>query len=166
MDPDRSPDELDPQGSEPHTWQRDVTTAGEIMTVGVRCVAPQTTLEDIARVMRDENCGVVPVVDTAHRLIGILTDRDLIVRAVAEGKPLATTRADEVMTNEIEAVTSDEPVEGVIELMGRRQVRRVPVVDRDDRLIGIVSMGDIATRADYDEELREALERVSARRRR
>jgi len=164
MDRDESPDQLNPEGSEPQTWQRDVTSAGEIMTVGVRGVGPEATLEDVARIMRDENCGVVPVVDPGHRLIGIVTDRDLVVRAAAAGKPLATTRADEVMTNEIEAVTSDEPLDGVIELMGRKQVRRIPVVDRSDRLIGIISMGDVATRADYDEELCEALERVSAKR--
>jgi CBS domain-containing protein len=145
-------------------WQREAITAGEIMTHQLRCARPDTTLQEVAVIMRDENIGVVPVVEAGGRLVGMVTDRDLVVRAAATGKPLAEMSAGEVMTDDIEAVTPDEQVRDVIELMGERQIRRIPVVDRDDRLLGIISMGDVASRADYDEELQEALERVSSKR--
>lgn len=145
-------------------WQREAMTAGEIMTSNVRFVAPETTLDEVARIMRDENCGVVPVIDARRRLVGMVTDRDLVVRAAADGRAFNTTRVSEIMTDEIDAVTADEPIKDVIDLMGKKQVRRVPVVDRDDQLIGIIAMADIANRADYDEDLQDALERVSSRR--
>jgi CBS domain-containing protein len=145
-------------------WQREVMTAGEIMTARVRCVSPETALDEVAGVMREENVGVVPVIDARRRLVGMVTDRDLVVRAAADGRGFSSTHVSEVMTDEVDAVTADEPVPAVIELMGKRQVRRVPVVDRDDRLVGIIAMADIATRADFDEELQDALQRVSSRR--
>ncbi|HJR41036.1 MAG TPA: CBS domain-containing protein, partial [Gemmatimonadaceae bacterium] len=77
--------------------------------------------------------------------------------------PLALRVAD-VMTEDVEAVTPDELVRDVVDLMGDRQIRRVPVVDADDRLVGIISMADVATRADFDEDLQDALEEISARR--
>ena len=73
-------------------------------------------------------------------------------------------RVEDVMTDDVSAVTEDEPLTSVLDLMGRKQIRRVPVVDRDDRLLGIISMADIANRADYDEDLQDAFERISSRR--
>jgi CBS domain-containing protein len=82
----------------------------------------------------------------------------------AAGRSFADTPAAEAMTDVVQAVTPDEKVEDVIDLMAAKQIRRVPVVDRDDRLLGVVSMADVATRADHQSELGEALERVSAKR--
>src|SRR5215831_4378024 len=138
-------------------WQREVITAGEIMTTRLRCASRDTNLEEVARIMGRENCGVVPVVGEHGRLEGMLTDRDLVLRAAAEGRPFAQTRAGEIMTDEVEAVTPDEELRAVIDLMGKKQIRRVPVVDNDDRLLGMISLGDVATRADCDEELALAL---------
>jgi CBS domain-containing protein len=104
----------------------------------------------------------VPVVDGAGRLEGILTDRDIVVRGLVEEGTLR--RIEDVMTDDVSAVTEDEPLTSVLDLMGRKQVRRVPVVDRNDRLLGIISMADIANRADYDEDLQDAFERISSRR--
>jgi CBS domain-containing protein len=81
----------------------------------------------------------------------------------SEESPLDATARD-VMTDDVEAVTPDEDLHDVVHLMGEHQVRRVPVVERGDRLVGIVSMADVATRADYDEDLQDALEEISARR--
>ncbi|MFL5358985.1 CBS domain-containing protein [Archangium sp.] len=145
-------------------WKREPLTAREIMTRQVKGVRLDSGLREVARVMKEEDCGIVPVVDERGRLRGVLTDRDMVIRTLAEGRPPDTLHARDIMTEDVEAVTPDEDIHSIIALMGRRQVRRVPVVEQDDRLVGIISMADIATRADYDEELQRALDRISARR--
>lgn len=145
-------------------WHREALMVRDIMTRNLKAVSPQSTLREAAQIMRDENIGIVPVVDQNRRLLGVLTDRDIVVRVVAEDRMPSQVRAQEVMTDDVEAVTEDEEVREVIELMGKKQIRRVPVVDPDDRLTGIVSLGDIANRADYDEELQEALQKISSKR--
>lgn len=144
-------------------WQREPLAARDVMTRNPKTVTRQSAHREAAAIMRDENCGVVPVVDSAGRLEGILTDRDIVVRGVAHDRALEL-RIEDVMTDDVSAVTEDEPLTSVLDLMGRKQVRRVPVVDRDDRLLGIISMADIANRADYDEDLQDAFERISSRR--
>lgn len=145
-------------------WQREPLTAREVMTRNVKTVRRDSSLKEVAQLMKDEDCGVVPVVDERGSLVGIITDRDLVIRAFTGGKTPDQLRAGDVMTDDVECVHPDESIHSVIELMGKRQIRRIPVVDRDDRVLGIISMGDIANRADYDEELQEALDRVSAKR--
>jgi CBS domain-containing protein len=153
-------------GSAPRTgrWQREPLTATEIMTRDPRTVTPEMPLAEVASLMKSENCGIVPVVDAERRLLGVVTDRDLVMRTLAEGRSADGVVVRDVMTDDVEAVTAHDPVRQVIELMGRSQVRRIPVVDRQDRLLGIISMADVANRADYDEDLQDALERISARR--
>jgi CBS domain-containing protein len=144
-------------------WQREPLAARDVMTRNPKTVTRQSQIREAAILMRDENCGVVPVVDAAGRLEGILTDRDVAVRGVSH-ESFSQLRIEQVMTDDVSAVTEDEPLTSVLDLMGRRQIRRVPVVDRDDRLLGIISMADIANRADYDEDLQDAFERISSRR--
>jgi CBS domain-containing protein len=144
-------------------WQREPLAARDVMTRNPKTVNRQSSIRDAAMIMRDENCGVVPVADGAGRLEGILTDRDVVVRGVAH-ESFGQLRVEQVMTDDVSAVTEDEPLTSVLDLMGRKQIRRVPVVDRDDRLLGIISMADIANRADYDEDLQDAFERISSRR--
>ncbi|HEY7529771.1 MAG TPA: CBS domain-containing protein [Gemmatimonadota bacterium] len=145
-------------------WQREALTAGEIMTRGIKAVTKQSTLGNVAQIMKDENCGIVPVVDESHKLLGVVTDRDIVVRALASDHGTTDVTVADVMSDDVEAVTPDEEVREVIEVMGQKQIRRVPVVDRDDRLVGIISMADIANRADFDEDLQDALERISSKR--
>jgi CBS domain-containing protein len=145
-------------------WQREPLTAAEIMTRDPRTVTAETPTAEVAAVMKSENCGIVPVVDAERRLQGVVTDRDIVMRTLAEGRSCDGVTARDVMTDDVEAVTPNDTVRQVIELMGRTQVRRIPVVDRQDRLLGIISMADIANRADYDEDLQDALERISSRR--
>jgi CBS domain-containing protein len=134
------------------------------MTRNVRTARLDSPVRDVAQIMKDEDCGVVPVIDERGSLVGIVTDRDLVVRGFTGGKTPDQLRVSDVMTDDVEAVTPDDNIHDVIALMGRRQIRRIPVVERDDRVVGIISMGDIANRADYDEELQEALDRVSSKR--
>jgi CBS domain-containing protein len=152
------------EGGVPRRWEHEPLLAHEIMTKRPRTVARDASLLEAAGIMRDENVGVVPVVDVEGRLVGLITDRDLVVRAFTEERSPEQFRARDVMTQDVDAVTPETSILQVIELMGRRQVRRVPVVDRDDRLLGIIAMADIANRAERDEELQAALERISSRR--
>ncbi|MFP2910127.1 CBS domain-containing protein [Pyxidicoccus sp. 3LFB2] len=145
-------------------WQREPLTAREVMTRNVRTAQLDSPVRDVAQIMKDEDCGVVPVVNAQGSLVGIVTDRDLVVRGFTGGKTPDQLRVSDVMTDDVEAVHPDENIHDVIALMGRKQIRRIPVVERDDRVVGIISMGDIANRADYDEELQEALDRVSSKR--
>ena len=130
----------------------------EIMTSKVEVLSPQDSVQLAACRMRDEDVGSVPVV-SADRLVGYVTDRDITVRAVAAGRE-PSTPVSEVMTVGVLACFEDEDVEAVAEKMAVHQVRRLPVLTRANRLCGIVSLGDIATKG-ADEAAEEALSEIS-----
>ncbi len=151
----------------------------DIMTRDVTVATRDTTIEEVARMMRDEDTGVIPVVDpvateapeaTADRregrnhgkLVGLITDRDIVIRAIAEGKDPRTTRAEEIMTTDIYTAQPNDRVVEVIRTMGDKQVRRIPVVDREGNLRGIISMADVALETEEDRELAHALEEISS----
>jgi CBS domain-containing protein len=115
----------------------------EIMTAHARCVGPENTLVEAAGLMRELDVGALPVCDD-DRLAGMVTDRDIALRGVADGKDPNTTPIREVMTPGIVYAFADQPVEEVARIMEERQIRRVPVLNREKRLVGIVSLGDIA----------------------
>lgn len=140
---------------------REPLTAREVMTHQTGTVKPDSGLREVARRMKEER-GIVPVVDEHGRLRGVVTERDLIVRVLAEGRAPDSLHAQDVMTDEVEAVSPHETLPAVIMLMGRHRLRHMPVVERDGRLVGIVAMADLATRAEHDEELREILHHITA----
>jgi CBS domain-containing protein len=115
----------------------------EIMTAHARCVGPENTLVEAAGLMRELDVGALPVCEE-DRLVGIVTDRDLALRGIANGKDPNTATIGEVMTAGVVHVFADQSVEEVARLMETRQIRRVPVLNRGKRLVGIVSLGDIA----------------------
>jgi len=137
--------------------------AQDIMSKDPICVTPDTSLADAARLMKDENIGVVPVVDaeSSRRLIGILTDRDIAIRAVAEGRDGATTSVGHIMTADVRTSTPSDSVNDVMELMGREQVRRVPVVDDRGALVGIIAQADIVLEAKDDKRAEKTVEQIS-----
>ncbi|MBA2412516.1 MAG: CBS domain-containing protein [Burkholderiaceae bacterium] len=130
-------------------------TIAEIMTTDVEVVRPEETLRDAARAMADLDVGSLPVCD-GKKLIGMITDRDITVRAVAEGKS-SDTPVSEVMTDEVVWCSESDSVDEVLQKMSEAQVRRIPVVDEDRQLVGIVALGDIALEEDddVDETLRD-----------
>jgi CBS domain-containing protein len=184
----------------------------DIMTRDVTVATRETSLEEVARMMRDEDTGVIPVVERMQnaplhtaasasanaakdagtavtpvvpvspapigespearrinadihgngRLVGLITDRDIVVRALAEGREARTTRAEEIMTAEVHTAHPNDRVIDAIRKMGDKQVRRIPVVDRDGTLRGIISMADVALETNDDRELAEALEEISS----
>ena len=115
----------------------------DVMTTEVSYVAPDTPILEIARKMRDGDIGATPVVDN-ERLAGMVTDRDIVVRVVAEGGDVRTKTARDAMSPGILYCYADDTVEAVLDNMGDQQIRRLPVVDRDKRLVGVVSLGDLA----------------------
>ncbi|HEU0014012.1 MAG TPA: CBS domain-containing protein [Longimicrobium sp.] len=123
------------------------TRAADVMTENPETVTPDTTLADAARKMRDLDVGIIPVVDgeTSRRLRGVLTDRDITIRAVAEGKDAMQCKVSEVMTTEVETCNKNDTLRDVLGVMEREQVRRVPITDREGRLVGIIAQADVLT---------------------
>lgn len=116
-----------------------------VMTTPVDLVDSTTSLTQVARIMRDDDIGALPIGDN-DRLVGILTDRDIIVRCLADGRNPDAVTARDVMSEHVVFCFDDQPVEDAAEIMSARQVRRLPVLNRDKRLVGIVSLGDVWSR--------------------
>jgi CBS domain-containing protein len=116
----------------------------EIMTAHARCVGPDNTLVEAAGLMRELDVGALPVCEE-DRLSGIVTDRDMVLRGTAQGVDPNTTAVRDVMSQGVVAVHADQEVEEAVRMMEERQIRRLPVINRGGRLVGIVSLGDIAT---------------------
>lgn len=130
------------------------------MTEGVEVIHPQSGLPAAAMAMRKLDVGSLPVVKDG-RLEGILTDRDIVVRAVAENRDLTTALVDDVMSHDPVTVREDDDVQAAARLMADRQVRRLPVLDRDGKLTGILAMADLAVERETQGAAGQALEGVS-----
>jgi CBS domain-containing protein len=115
-----------------------------IMTGAMEIIAPHATLAEAAKKMASQDIGSLPVCAERKRVVGIITDRDITVRAVARGMDPNSTRVEEVMTRDVLSCSSEAEVEQACELMEKRQVRRLLVTGQDDTPVGIVSLGDIA----------------------
>ncbi|MDB5313853.1 MAG: hypothetical protein JWO38_8055 [Gemmataceae bacterium] len=133
----------------------------DIMTRDVECVRPDATLQEAARKMRDLDVGPLPVCGDNDRLAGMLTDRDITVRATAEGKDPTRTPVRDAMTPDVVYVFEDQDVRDAADTMAARQIRRVVVLSRDKRLVGIVSMADLAVDAGRDARPGATLRQVS-----
>ena len=132
----------------------------EIMTSDVQLTNPAMKLKDAAALMRDGDFGLLPVGED-DRLVGTITDRDITVRAVAEGKDPNTATVREAMSEGIRYCFEDQDVDEAAELMSEEQIRRLPVLNRDKRLVGIVALADLATTMEAAEPAGQALEGVS-----
>jgi len=117
----------------------------EIMTPNVECVRPGDTLQEAAAKMKSLDVGPMPVCGDDDKIVGMLTDRDITIRATAEGKDPKTTRVQDAMSEDVIWCYEDQDTDEAAELMQERQVRRLLVMGRDKRLVGIVSLGDLAT---------------------
>lgn len=174
------------RGSRDYRAQRSRLRCRDIMTRDLTVATRDTTLTEIALMMKQEDTGVIPVVEydvapgngrneaEAHnnrhgngrnysrgKLIGLITDRDIVIRAVAEGKDCAATRGEEIMSVDIYTAHANDRVVDAIHKMGEKQVRRIPVVNENNYLMGMISMADIAVETREDRELGEALEDIS-----
>jgi CBS domain-containing protein len=119
----------------------------EVMSKEVKIVSPGDTIDKAAKLMKDCDCGSLPIGEN-DRLVGVVTDRDIAVRAVAKGKSPKECTVRDVMSKGIKYVFDDETTEAAAQSMSRLQVRRLPVLNREKRLVGIVALGDLATKHD------------------
>ena len=121
-------------------------TIKDAMTANPRTIEQDGTVVDAARIMRDADTGIVPIVE-GERLMGTITDRDITIRVVAEGKSPESTKVVEIASREIVTIDPQQDLDEALGLMARHQVRRLPVVEEDGRLVGIVAQADIAEHA-------------------
>jgi CBS domain-containing protein len=121
--------------------------AREIMTPAPQCCSGETTLNEIANLMVEADCGEIPVTDASNRLIGVITDRDIVCRVVAKGRNPAAVTAAECMTEPVVVVNEDTNLDDVLSVMEENQIRRVPVVDASGCCCGIISQADVALSA-------------------
>jgi CBS domain-containing protein len=132
----------------------------DVMTRDVRVVSPGDTVQRAAQLMDELNVGVVPVCE-GRKLVGMLTDRDITVRGVAAGMDAAATPVSEVMSGSVRWCYDDQPLEDVLDEMRDTQIRRMPVLDRQQQVVGIVSLGDMADRGSDGASVGEALKDIS-----
>jgi CBS domain-containing protein len=119
--------------------------ARDFMTADPACCSPQTALDQVAKMMVQYDCGEIPVLDVMDRPIGVVTDRDIVCRVVAEGKNPMAYPAETCMSESVVTVQADAPIAEVVATMEHYQIRRVPVVDEEGCCIGIISQADVAS---------------------
>ena len=138
-------------------------TCGQVMTADPKCCVPTDSTVRAAKMMKIEDVGSLPVCGSrdSKRLVGIITDRDLALQVVAEGRDPNSTLLQDVMTREPFTCRTDEDLQTALERMESNQIRRIPVVDGDGKLVGIISQADIATRTDIPEKTAELVAEIS-----
>jgi CBS domain-containing protein len=133
--------------------------ARDIMTRDVSCCKNNDTIYDAASKMKELNVGAIPIVDDEHHLIGMVTDRDLVIRGYANNKDHSTSLS-EVMSDHLYSISPDQSLQEASQLMAEKQIRRLPVVD-NGKLIGIISLGDLSVEEQSDMAAGQALEQIS-----
>jgi CBS domain-containing protein len=127
-----------------------MTTVSDVMTRGVRSMSPQDTVVLAAQAMDELNVGVIPICE-GDKLVGMVTDRDIVIRGVAQQADPQTMKLADVMSTNVRCAKEDEDVDDVLSQMAETQIRRMPVIDEQERLVGIISIGDIASKDPDDE---------------
>ena len=126
-----------------------MTQVSQVMTRGVRSMSPTDTIQLAAQAMDELNVGAIPVCENGE-VVGMVTDRDITIRAVAQGLPTDTTPIGDVMSEQVETCYEDDSLDEVVAQMQQSQIRRLPVLDENDQLTGMLSLGDIAAKGDED----------------
>jgi CBS domain-containing protein len=138
-----------------------VTTCRDVMKAEVECLGPEDTVQQAARRMWDENIGFIPVCDERRHVLGTITDRDLAMRIVADGRPV-NTKLSTVMTHEVVACRPDDPISRARELMAEKRKSRMMVLDSEDRLVGVISLSDVVEISE-DQEAAATMREVASR---
>jgi CBS domain-containing protein len=133
------------------------------MTRDPVCCLPTDTVSKAAQMMKDEDVGSIPVVEDEQtmKLIGIVTDRDLALQVVAAERDPGSTQVEDVMTYEVITCRATDDVQKAVDAMAQHQLRRMPVIDADHRIVGIISQADVATRVEKSEEVAEMVKEIS-----
>lgn len=134
----------------------------EVMTRDPRTVTPETSARDAACIMKDEDVGIIPVIDgESRRLVGVVTDRDLALRIVAEGRNGETRVCDVMSAGKLATCTPDQELDSAMETMASEQVRRIPIVDERGSLVGIVAQADVVRKSGNDKKAEKTVESIS-----
>ena len=132
----------------------------DVMTANPACVTQKDSIRDVARIMAREDTGVVPVVD-GKKVVGMITDRDIVVRLVAEGKDPSNAKVTDAMSKNVRSIKDDSTINDALQVMSSAQIRRVPVVNKNNEIVGIVSMKDIATESRESGKVGKAVGQIS-----
>ena len=135
----------------------------EVMTQNPVCCLPNDLAVKVAQLMKRENVGAIPVIDNeqTRKLIGIVTDRDLTLKVVADGLDGKSTKVAAVMTRQVVTCLADDDLQKALDAMAEHQLRRIPVVDNDHQIVGIIAQADIATRVNQPEKTAEMVKEIS-----
>ena len=138
-------------------------SCNDVMTPDPTCCAAGDSVVSAAEIMKIEDVGAVPVVEgeNSRKLVGIITDRDIVLEVVAERKDLAGTKIEQVMSRNLVTCRADEDVTNALDRMAQHQVRRIPVVDPKNNVVGIISQADVLTRLDQPEKTANVIEDIS-----
>jgi CBS domain-containing protein len=138
-------------------------TCSEVMTKNPVCCLPTDTVSKASQLMKAEDVGSIPVVEDEQtmKLIGIVTDRDLAMQVVADGRDANLTQVAGVMTREVVTCRASDDVQKAVDAMSQHQLRRMPVIDGNHKIVGIISQADVATRVDRSEEVAEMVREIS-----
>lgn len=131
----------------------------DVMTSNVDWVGPKTTVVEVAQLMKKDNVGSIPICDN-NKLLGIITDRDIVLNVIAGGRDCKNTIAQDIMSKNVVSVSSDQDVHEAADLMSKYQIRRLPVVDQD-KVVGILAIGDMAVERIHVNEAGDALSDIS-----
>ena len=135
----------------------------EVMTKNPVCCLPNEVVAKAAELMKTENIGSIPVIENEQtkKLVGIVTDRDLALKIVAEGLDAKSTKVDAVMTRKVVTCLAGDDLQKALDAMAEHQLRRIPVVDNDNKVVGIIAQADVATRVDQPEKTAEMVKEIS-----
>ena len=135
----------------------------EVMTKDPVCCLPDDSAANAAGLMKSENVGSIPVIENeqSQKLVGIVTDRDLALKIVAEALDARSTKVETVMTHKLVTCHADDDLQKALDVMAEHQLRRIPVVDDNNRIVGIIAQADVATRVDKPEKTAELLKEIS-----
>jgi CBS domain-containing protein len=135
----------------------------DTMSTDVKCIRPNNSIQEAADQMRSLDVGILPVCGDNDKLVGVLTDRDIVTRSAASGNDPKQVLVSDIMTQKVHYCHDDQDVTEAAQQMREQQVRRLLVINQDKRLVGIISLGDLAVRSDEDKCCEETLEAVSVR---
>jgi CBS domain-containing protein len=144
-------------------WRLKMRSCNDVMTPDPTCCIAGDPVVNAAEIMKIEDVGAVPVVEgpDSRKLVGIITDRDIVVQVIAESKDVKGVRIEEIMSRNPVTCRPDEDVQHALDRMAQHQVRRIPVVDGKDRVVGIISQADVLTRLDQPEKTANVIEDIS-----
>jgi len=135
----------------------------EVMTKNPVCCLPDDMVAKVAQLMKRENIGPIPVIENeqTQKLIGIVTDRDLALKIVAEGRDAKSTKVEAVMTRKVVTCRAEDDLQKALDAMSEHQLRRIPVVDNDNKILGIIAQADVATRVNQPEKTAAMVKEIS-----